>query len=76
MIPFAYGYDEGYLRTALDILQSKGIFPKTGESLPSGADKDFNDFWTAKVNKAHDFYISVSDVSRRRDLHGAGKVLK
>lgn len=66
--PFAYGYDEHYLTTAHMILQEAGIYPKTDERLPSGCGKDEYDFRMDMRNNRDKFLISVTDVSRKRDL--------
>ena len=63
---FAYGYGEGYLQTAHQILQDAGIYPKTGERFASGADKDYHDFLLDR--RENKFFITVSDVGRKKDL--------
>jgi hypothetical protein len=63
-----YGYGDQYIQTAHAMLQDAGIFPKTGERLKSGMDKDYNDFLTDRMNNREKYYITVSDVSRKRDL--------
>ncbi len=73
IIPFASGYGEQYLQSALTLLQGAGIYRKTDKLLPNGTDADYNSLFTDMVNKRHDFYITCSDVSRKRDLHNGGK---
>lgn len=65
--PFEYGYGDGYLQTAFALLQEGGIFPKTGRRL-NGFDTDYSEFLDAMREKKHNFYVSVSDVSRKKDL--------
>lgn len=72
-VNFAYGYDEQYLQTALTVLQKAGIFPKTGLHYPSGASVDYMYFMDAKRDKKRTFYVTCSDVGRKKDLHNGGK---
>lgn len=65
--PFAYGYDDSYLQTALEILQNAGEFQKTGESLPSGMDADMYAFNMALRDRAA-YTCIVVDVPRKKDL--------
>jgi len=66
--PFTYGYGEGYLQTAHEILQKAGIYKKTDERLKSGADKDYYDFMMDKREHRDKFVVIVSDVARKKDL--------
>lgn len=63
-----YGYGESFLQTAHAMLQTAGYYGKTGKSLSSGADADYYEFATDKMNHRNKFSIHVSDVSRKRDL--------
>lgn len=67
-VSFAYGYGDGYKQTALEILQAAGYYQKTGASLPSGANKNYNDFFTDTINFREKFVFTVSDVERKKDL--------
>ena len=66
--PFTYGYEEAYKQTALTILQEAGYFKHTGESLKSGANKDYYEFTMDMRENRNKYVISVSDVSRKKDL--------
>jgi len=63
-----YGYGDQYIQTAHEILMDAGIFPRTGERLKSGMDKDYYDFCTDRMNNREKYYITVSDVQRKKDL--------
>lgn len=65
---FEYGYDEGYMQTALTILQENGIYKKTDVHLPSGMDKDYMLFISDIRNNKYNLIKEVVDVSRRKDL--------
>jgi hypothetical protein len=67
-VPFTYGYDEQYLQTALEIMQSAKIFPKTDERLQSGISKDWYDFREDMRNNRKNYHTTVSDVGRKKDL--------
>lgn len=56
--PYTYGYDDQYIQTAFDILQEHGYFKG----------KSYYDFLDAKRYDKERFLISVSDVSRKKDL--------
>lgn len=66
--PFQYGYNSQYLQTAFDLLQDKGYFPKTGERLESGCDKDFYDFMIDTRNNPEKYAINIYDVDCKKDL--------
>jgi len=66
--PFEFGYGEGYLQTAHEILQKAGIYNKTDERLKSGMDKDYYEFLMDKREHRNKFVVIVSDVSRKKDL--------
>jgi hypothetical protein len=61
---FVYGYGEAYLKTAHALLQEAGLYPKTGERLTSGANKDYYEF----LRDRNKFLILVDDVQRKKDL--------
>lgn len=63
--PFTYGYDEHYRQTAMELLQNKGIYPKTDKRLLSGISKDEYDF--SNWAKKNCLFLCV-DVSRKKDL--------
>jgi len=67
-VPFAYGYGEQYLQTAHTILMNAGIYARTGEHYKNGADKDYCDFLDDMRNNREKFYVTVSDVRRKKDL--------
>jgi hypothetical protein len=67
-VDFTYGYGDAYLQTAHSLLQEAGLYPKTGESLASGADKDYNEFLMDTRENRGKFVVSVSDVARKKDL--------
>tara|TARA_Y100000310_G_scaffold329160_1_gene398499 strand:- start:149 stop:451 length:303 start_codon:yes stop_codon:yes gene_type:complete len=66
--PFHYGYDESYLQTAHELLQKAGIYPKTDKRLSSGIGEDYYNFSGDLRDKAEQFHITCTDVSRRKDL--------
>jgi hypothetical protein len=66
--PFRYGYDEGYLQTAHEILQKAGICKKTDERLKSGMGKDYYDFMMDMREHREKYVKIVSDVARKKDL--------
>lgn len=65
---FEYGYGEQYLQTAHRLLQKAEFYPQTGETLPSGANRDYNDFLTDTREHRDAFSIQVTDVDRKKDL--------
>lgn len=67
-VPYAYGYGNQYIQTAFKILQDKGYYPKTGEKLKSGLDKDEHDFINDMRDNPKKFVTHVSDVARKSDL--------
>lgn len=66
--PYAYGYGEGYLQSALEILQQSKVYIKTGEMLSSGMNKDYYEFMQDMRNHRENFVVECSDVARKRDL--------
>ena len=66
-IPFQYGYDEGYIQSAFALLQDKGFYPKT-EKRTNGMSDDWSAFCDDRRNFRNKFVITVSDVSRKKDL--------
>ena len=64
--PFVYGYGDQWQQTAHDLLTKAGYFPKTGERLSSGMDKDYYDFlqWT----RTGDYTAHVIDVPCKKYL--------
>jgi len=66
--PFEYGYDEQYIQSAFKILQNAGIYPKTNKRLLSGLNEDYYNFQQERRSNRDKFLITVSDVSRRKDL--------
>lgn len=63
-----YGYGEQYLQTALEILQASGYRQKTGESLKSGASRDYCEFMDDMREHREKYVVSCSDVERQKDL--------
>lgn len=66
--PYTYGYGEQYLDTALALLQSAGIVPKTDERLASGISKDIYDFRMDMRDNRDKYEVFCTDVNRKRDL--------
>lgn len=56
LIPFEYGYGDGYLQTALDWLKANGHAPQNAE------------YGTLYLRETLGATYSVSDVARKRDL--------
>jgi hypothetical protein len=65
--PMAYGYGDQYIQSAFEILQDKGIYPKTGER-KNGMDNDYSKFLQDRMDHRDRFTVSVSDVARQKDL--------
>jgi len=55
--PMAYGYGDGYLQTAFDLLQKLNVIP---------ADVDYGG--TRQLREDFGISYSVADVSRKKDL--------
>lgn len=66
--PFNYGYDQQWQQTAHEILMKHGYFPKTGEMLSSGFQKDYYEFIEWIRNNPDSYTYKVTDVSRKKDL--------
>lgn len=66
--PFTYGYGDQYMQTAHKLLQEAGYYPKTGNHLYSGADKDYYEFQMDIRNNRDKFDIEAIDVFRKKDL--------
>jgi hypothetical protein len=64
-VPFAYGYDEGYLQTACQILQKHGYYP--GDHVGSG-DPGWSAFRNDMRENRSKFTIVCVDVDRKKDL--------
>ena len=54
-----YGYGEGYLQTAFEILKNIKFFPKAWT---------YGDFCSFRMNSRSKFIIHCADVARERDL--------
>ena len=74
-----YGYGDQYITTAFELLQSKGLTPKThrhihvgtpnsGYDTDKGSDDDWHNFTMDRREHKNKYVISVSDVERERDL--------
>jgi hypothetical protein len=66
------GYGEQYIDTAFNILQRKGLAPKTEKELSSGVSKDWYDFVMDRRTNRNKYVIHVNDVPRERDLKWTG----
>lgn len=66
--PYTYGYGDQYIQTAHSLLQKHGIYPKSNERLKSGIGVDDYNFRRDLQNNRNKFVISVTDVSRKKDL--------
>ena len=66
--PFVYGYGDGFMQTALSIIQDgRGLF-NTREHFANGGSRDYYDF-TNYIREHRDIcHIDVTDVQRRKDL--------
>lgn len=67
-IDYAYGYGDGYLRSALIILQEAGERVKTNIMLKSGFRKDMSDFINDIKKNPKKYLVSVYDVKHKKDL--------
>ena len=68
VIPFSYGYGDGYIQTAHEALDDLGIVPRTKYSneIPKLLRRICEE-------QAINLTTSVADVGRRRNLHSRGK---
>ena len=66
-VDFTYGYDDQYIQTAHELLQKAGIYPKTNDR-KNGCAQDWLNFRDDRCDNPTKFIISVTNVSRRKDL--------
>jgi hypothetical protein len=74
--PYAYGYDEGYLQTAVELLVKAGVYTREVEpdrtdkhgTFIKGNDRTYFKFLDDKRAHPENFVIEVSDVARKKDL--------
>jgi hypothetical protein len=73
--PFTYGYGEGYLQTAVELLVKAGVYTREVEpdrivkdTLIKGQDRTYYKFLEDKRTNRENFVIEVSDVARKKDL--------
>lgn len=61
--PKHYGYGDQYKQTAHEMLQAHGYYPKTDDGM-----NDYSGFLSDTMDYRNKFVITVSDVSREKDL--------
>ena len=69
VVPFEYGYGNHYLDTAREWLRKSGYLPGIENYSYGGGEP----LWHYCERVKCDFTDEVSDVSRRKDLHGGGR---